>query len=273
METFKCSVSDALAEELRRAVERHPLSLDEIVGNALSEYLRPPGHTLFQVSTSGALVAGIYQGAVSTSELLRHGDLGLGTFEGLDGEMVVLDGRIYQVHADGSVQVIEKDLLVPFAAVLPFASDNTFEIPDPCSLRGLQRICDGHRRSRNVFYAFRIDGVFASVHTRAMRAVSEHTTLLDAASVQPEFHFQNVSGTIVGLWSPGYAAAFNVPGYHFHFISDDRMRGGHLLDFTSLHLELQVDAVSGYYIALPQTEDFLHATLPIDPTSALYKAE
>ena len=107
------------------------LSVDELVAKALSEYLKVPLHTLFQVSTSGALVKGIYQGAVSTGELLRHGDFGLGTFEGLDGEMVIVDGKIYQVRGDGTVQPIKEDVLIPFAAILPFTADVEFELHGP----------------------------------------------------------------------------------------------------------------------------------------------
>ena len=49
-------------------------------------------HVLFQISTSGALVAGVYSGLSTTKNVLEHGDFGLGTFADLDGEMVIVDG-------------------------------------------------------------------------------------------------------------------------------------------------------------------------------------
>ena len=72
-----------------------------VVTAALAQYLGTPIHTRFQVSTSGALVAGIYSGVVSVQSILKHGDFRLGTFANLDGEMVVLDGRANQVNGRG----------------------------------------------------------------------------------------------------------------------------------------------------------------------------
>jgi acetolactate decarboxylase len=72
-----------------------------VVTAALAQYLGTPIHTRFQVSTSGALVAGIYSGVVSVQSTLKHGDFRLGTFANLDGEMVVLDGRANQVNGRG----------------------------------------------------------------------------------------------------------------------------------------------------------------------------
>src|ERR1700739_3236227 len=88
-----------------------------IVAAALSQSLDTPLHTLFQVSTSAALVEGIYQGAVRVSRLLQHGDFGLGTFIDLDGEMVVLDGVCYRVSPTGSIAAVEGDRLIPYAVV------------------------------------------------------------------------------------------------------------------------------------------------------------
>ena len=39
-------------------------------------------HTLFQVSTSAALVQGVYQGCAKLSDVKACGDFGLGTYEG-----------------------------------------------------------------------------------------------------------------------------------------------------------------------------------------------
>ena len=273
MTKLTCSIPTSLVEAVKAASAESNLSVDELVAKALSEYLKVPLHTLFQVSTSGALVKGIYQGAVSTGELLRHGDFGLGTFEGLDGEMVIVDGKIYQVRGDGTVQLIKEDVLVPFAAILPFSADVRFELTDLSTVEALRAACDAHRVSDNLFYAFRVDGHFRSVHTRAMRPAQEHTPLVEAAGVQPEFHFEEVAGTIVGFWSPGYATAFSVPGYHFHFLSTDRTKGGHLLDFLGAPLVVHMDSVSGFYVSLPDSGDFLQADLPNDPSADLTKAE
>jgi len=186
-------------------------------------------HTLFQVSTSGALVAGIFSGAVSCRTLLDHGDFGVGTFAKLDGEMVVLEGKIYQVRSDGSVSLASADEEAPFAVVTQFSADVDAADQALPTLDALTKRCDDARPSNNIFYAYRVDGKFDMLRARAVSPPDNDERLVDAAKRQTEFKFSNISGTLVGLWSPGFSSAFSVPGYHFHFISDDRKHGGHLL--------------------------------------------
>src|SRR5579863_1065482 len=117
MKPIACNVPDSIYKALMGRMEAEKESCDHVVSSALSQYLRKPIHTLFQVSTSAALVEGLYQGAVRVSRLLSHGDFGLGTFIDLDGEMVVLDGNCYRVSSSGAVTLIEGDQLIPYAVV------------------------------------------------------------------------------------------------------------------------------------------------------------
>ena len=94
--------------------------IDHLVERALAEFLGVEHHTLYQVSTAGALVEGVYQGAVSVGVVREHGDFGLGTFEDLDGEMVVLDGHVFRVGSDGAVGEVADDARTPFAVVTRF---------------------------------------------------------------------------------------------------------------------------------------------------------
>ena len=230
-------------------------------------------HTLYQVSTAAALVEGIYEGAVQVSTLREHGDLGLGTFEGLDGEMVIVDGHFYQVRSDGSVREVQDNVLSPFAAVTAFSADQAITLDYCPDLSFLTSQFDALRTSDNFFYALRVDGTFDYIHARAMRRAKEGVPLVQAAAVQPEFEFQKISGTLVGFWTPEYAKSLNVPGYHFHFIAADRAHGGHLLQCRGTNLRLQIQREGDYHIVLPETEDFLKANLQRDPTEALAKAE
>jgi len=230
-------------------------------------------NTLYQVSTATALVEGIYQGAVQVAALREHGDLGLGTFESLDGEMVVVDGHFFQVRSDGSVREVQDSVLSPFAAVTAFSPDQSITLENCPDLSYLTSQVDALRQSDNFFYALRVDGTFDYIHARAMRRTKEGIPLVQAAAVQPEFEFSNISGTLVGFWTPEYAKSLNVPGYHLHFISADRTRGGHLLQCRGKNLRLQIQREGDYHIVLPETEDFLKANLRRDPTAALAKAE
>jgi acetolactate decarboxylase len=230
-------------------------------------------HTLYQVSTATALVEGIYQGAVQVAVLREHGNLGLGTFEGLDGEMVVVDGHFFQVRSDGSVREVEDNVLSPFAAVTAFSTDQSITLGNCPDFSYLTSQFNTLRQSDNFFFALRVDGTFDYIHARAMRRTKEGVPLVQAAAVQPEFEFNNISGTLVGFWTPEYAKSLNVPGYHLHFISGDRTRGGHLLQCRGKNLRLQIQREGDYHIVLPETEDFLKANLRRDPTAALAKAE
>jgi len=170
MPTLTCQISNALKEDLAKRSAVTGESIDHLVSTALSRCFNVPLHTLFQVSTSGALVEGIYERAVSSKVLLNYGDFGLGTFVNLDGEMVVLDGTVYQVRSDGKVLKVNDDVGTPFAVVMHFSADQDETIDDASSFDSLTKVCDQYRDSNNLFYAFRIDGRFAHIHTRAMKA-------------------------------------------------------------------------------------------------------
>jgi len=228
---------------------------------------------MFQVSTSTALVQGIYQGAVRVATLREHGDFGLGTFDGLDGEMVIVDGHFFQVRSDGSVREVDDNVLSPFALVTGFTSESAFTLDDCPDLAHLTSRLDTLRHSDNVFFALRVDGTFDYMHTRAMCRTKEGVPLVQAASVQPEFEFHDIAGTLVGFWSPEYVKTLNVPGYHLHFISNDRTHGGHLLQCRGRGLHLRIQREGNYHIALPETTDFLKADLRRDPTGDLARAE
>jgi acetolactate decarboxylase len=244
-----------------------------LVADALSHCLGVHLHTLFQVSTSGALVQGVYQRAMSSKVLLNYGDFGLGTFDNLDGEMVVLDGAIYQVRSDGKVTKIVEDVGTPFAVVTHFVADQDQTIENASSFKDLTETCDRYRDSDNLFYAFRIDGHFGHIHTRAMRATLDGLPLAKAAAIQPEFEFTDVDGTLVGIWAPQFSSALNIAGYHFHFLSEDRSKGGHLLECSGKHLRIRVERLNDFHLSLPESEEFLRADLTKDTSKDLAYAE
>jgi len=273
MKTITCNLPDSLYLALTERMKADQSSCDHVVSTALSQCLGKPLHTLFQVSTSAALVEGLYQGAVQVSRLLQHGDFGLGTFIDLDGEMVVLDGVCYQVSSTGAVAVVEGHRLIPYAVVTRFKAEFTKNFQHLNSFQELVAVCDELRESNNVFYAFRVDGTFSVMKTRVMKAVAEGIGLKAAASGQEEFLYEEQQGTLVGLWSPGFAGSFSVPGYHFHFLSNDRLRGGHVLECKAREVTVGGCAMNEMHVSLPETEAFLKADLTHDPSADLESAE
>jgi acetolactate decarboxylase len=273
MATLECEIPDVLSVALRQRASATGEDTSRFVTRILQRALAKPTHTLFQISTSRALVQGVYEEAVSAGQLLLHGNFGLGTFDSLDGEMVVLDGVIYQVKSDGTVHCVPDEAGTPFATVLQFSADDEVELSNLISSSDLCDVCDKHRGSQNIFYAFRVDGRFSHVHTRAMRRTQAGVSLKTAADTQPEFRFNDVEGTLVGLWSPPYVSAVDIPGYHFHFLSKDRSKGGHVLDCAGGKLRLQVEMLKEFQLALPGNESFLRADLTVDVSKDLSAAE
>jgi acetolactate decarboxylase len=273
MPKITADIPTSLNSVLNAEIARSKTDASSIVTAALAQYLKTPVHTLFQVSTSGALVAGGYSGAVSVESLLQHGDFGLGTFSDLDGEMVVLDRHVYQVQGTGRVSEAPPTASAPFAVVTRFSPETDLTIGSITNFTELQKRCDGLRTSGNIFYAFRLDGTFKRIRTRAVSPPEEGARLIDAAKAQSEFRFTDVSGTLVGLWSPGFSSAFSIAGYHFHFLSEDRQEGGHLLDLESGPLRLRMEALTDFHLALPETESFLKADLSKNTADELAYAE
>jgi acetolactate decarboxylase len=263
------SISHALADRATKS----GVSVETIVNLALSEYLNTPLHTLFQVSTSGALVAGVYDKQVSVQTILEHGDFGLGTFAHLDGEMVVLDGHAYQVLGTGAVAEASPNAWAPFAVVTRFSPETNVTLGPISTFLELQRLCDLHRKSGNLFYALRLDGAFARMRTRAVNPAAPGARLLDATKAQSEFSFENISGTLVGLWSPGFSSAFSVAGYHLHFLSSDHQHGGHVLDLEAEQLQLQLETLNDFHLVLPESRSFLRADLSKNTADELAYAE
>jgi len=157
--------------------------------------------------------------------------------------------------------------------VIRFQEEASFELQAVRCMKGLELACDPYRGSDNLFYALRIDGAFETVHARAVSGVAPGTKLVNAAKEQKEFHFSNIEGTLVCLWSPSYSSAFNVPGYHFHFISKDRTQGGHVLDCRAKSLRVGLQMLFEYDVRLPNQGSFLTTDLSNDPAAALRKVE
>ena len=246
--------------------------MSTVVDRALATALDLQRHSLFQVSTSNALVQGVFQGAVTVAELKQNGDFGLGTFEGLDGELIMLDGLCYRATGGGAITSPPDDARVPFAVVTHFRSDMSLTA-GPGSLADLAELLDAARPSENLFVGIRATGRFERLSLRAACAAASGETLLEATAHQSEFTVDEEEGTLIGFWAPLYARAVNVPGYHFHFISGDHGLGGHVLDMEASALEVGIHVESELHIAIPETEEFLAADLSGDHQEALHQAE
>ncbi|BBZ43457.1 acetolactate decarboxylase [Mycobacterium parmense] len=230
---------------------------------------------VYQFSTISALLEGVYDGDVTVADILRHGDFGLGTFNHLDGEMVVLDGVCYRLRADGTASRAAPTDRTPFAAVTRFHSDFEMTVERPTGRTELLAAIDRRIESANLIYAIRITGRFAELRTRTVMAQRPpYPPLTQATEEQAEMVFTGVSGTVVGFRTPEFEQGISVAGYHLHFLDDDRTRGGHILDFVLERGQIAVSGASQMHLSLPTSGAFLGAQLSgADLAERIDKAE
>ena len=229
-----------------------------------------------QVATIDALLAGVYDGHMSLRELRGYGDFGIGTFEGLDGEMILLDGTFHKVRADGKVYQPSLSERTPFACVTRFVPDCRREIASPINMSGMEALVNTLVPEENRFCAFMMHGDFSRVITRSVQAQKKpYPPLLEVTRNQRVFATTNICGTIVGFRSPAFVKGVNVPGFHIHFLADDLSGGGHVLDFEITRGILEADTVHQWlHVYLPSgSTSFSSADLKTDRSMDLQSVE
>lgn len=230
---------------------------------------------VYQFSTIGALLEGVYDGDVTVAEILRHGDFGLGTFNHLDGEMLILDGVCYRLRADGSASRAAPTDRSPFAAVTRFHSDFEIAITTRTDRAEVTGAIDGQIESANLIYAIKITGRFAELRTRTVMAQQPpYPPLTRATEEQAETAFTDADGTVVGFRTPDFEQGISVAGYHLHFLNSDHTGGGHVLDFSLERGKVVVSGASQLHLTLPTSGAFLGARLSgPDVAERINKAE
>jgi acetolactate decarboxylase len=231
-------------------------------------------HVLFQASTIGALLDGAFDGDLSFAELAEHGDLGLGTLNRLDGEMIALDGEFFRADVDGAVNAIPATAKTPFAVVTRFESEVDERIEgclfhDELLARLDDLVPDGASSC-----AIRLDGRFELVRARSVPAQSPpYRPLAEVVTDQHVFELEDVAGTMLGFRFPAYAEGIEVGGYHLHFISDDRSRGGHVLGSRSDGLRIRLDPSNDLHVELPPRIELTDPDLAATTHAAIERAE
>lgn len=217
---------------------------------------------IYQTATMGALLHGVYDGDTSVRELLQHGDFGLGTFNALDGEMVMVDGQCYHLGADGSAAPAALDELLPFAAVTRFRPHRTVTIDTAGDRTEVSAVIDEAAGSTNRMVALRITGEFSVVHTRAVtRQHQPYPKFTDATHDEKHSTFADVRGELLGFRMPAWVQGISVAGYHLHFLDGDRLRGGHAFDYRLSRGVVDLSICSDLHLRLPDSPEFDDADL------------
>lgn len=219
---------------------------------------------LFQVSTIAALSAGLYQGEMRLADVARHGDFGLGTLDGLDGEMIVLDGVFYHAKSDGTVLVAPDAAKTPFAQVVFFQGNLDLGPVDGLDLAGLKAALTTQLPDPSRFYAARVEGTFASLTARSAPAPKKPwPPLAEALKTQSLFPMTQVTGTMIGIYSPASVPGLAPAGWHFHFLSADRRHGGHVLKAQVAKAVAKGDIVKVLTVSYPDEALPRQGTAPL----------
>ena len=199
--------------------------------------------TLTQLAPFIYILSGNYNGNTTVAQFKKAGNLGIGTFQGLDGEAILLDGLLYQAQGDGSVKLADDNQLMPFGVCTLFDKDLSIEMRHIASYEQFSQALTPHFEDPKLFYAIKAPGLFKTITVRSCdQQQTPYRPLAEVTQSQHEYTYTNCRGTLVGFWTPAFVPGnIGVPGFHLHFISDDRTQGGHVLDFQADLLTLMLD--------------------------------
>ena len=273
-----------VGEEPAKEITEQGVTLEEYLGvtvpmdkDVFEETMVPLNtETIYQVALLQSLVQGYYDGILSVDALKEKGDTGLGTFDGVNGEMIVIDGEVYRADSEGNIEKPAGDEMIPFSDVTFFENDITVDLKDIKDMESLKKELDKvTEQSKNMFYMVKVTGEFSSVKARSEPKQEKPYKMLDEAlaETQKEFEFKDIKGTLVALWCPDYVSGLNTVGWHFHFISEDRTKGGHVLGVSIKEAQAQFDLTPGFKMYMYDADDFQKLDLAKDVDEAIKSAE
>jgi len=229
-------------------------------------------HEIFQTSLMSALLDGVYEGEMTVRDLLGHGSFGIGTFNSLDGEMLILDGTCYQLRADGTSSKADLNAYTPYAVVTNFVPHIESALPTNVLRAEASTFIDHMTQSENYMYALRIEGDFEWITMRTVvKQQKPYRPMVEATDEDAIVELHNVSGVVVGFRTPLYEQGIGVPGCHAHFVTDDRTAGGHVLDFKLKSGTAALCLGTDLRLQLPMTDAFRDANLSPDDLEAQLK--
>jgi acetolactate decarboxylase len=230
--------------------------------------------TVYQYATINALMEGWFDGDMTLAALQKKGSFAIGTFNELDGEMIGFDNHFYQIKSDGKAYAVAPSQKTPFAVVTNFTKDKTASISQTLDLKKLYALLDSLSPNKNLYVGYKIKVKCQTIKTRSVsKQTKPYPLMVDAVKKQSVFEMQTISGTLVGFRFPEYMKGLNVPGYHFHFLSDDKKSGGHVLDLSASNFEIEIDFMDDFELHIPNNEDFNRLNLTKTKAEDLEKVE
>ena len=210
---------------------------------------------------------GVASGGIELSQLQELGTYGLGTFESIDGEMVMIGGVSYHLRADGSIETATAHNKLPFAMVTRFEPTLSHKVSLPGKDAIYKTAKELFPNTSNLYLALRIEATFPSIKVRAVRGQKyKGQPLAELGDSQSVNTYQNIKGTVFGFRSPPFSQGISVAGGHLHFVSADRDCGGHVLELEATGAEMSGAVIKDIRIELPDSTEFNDAKLEMNAT-------
>ena len=207
-----------------------------------SDVVKQKDDAIHQYSVWQAFYERDYEGEITIKEVKEKGDFGLGTFNGLDGEMVVLDGIVYKIKSDGRAHVANDSELSPLNVVKYFESDTTIALQEETRFDNLKDFISGFLTGMLKPVAIKISGKFKKVKTRTVeKQTKPYPSAQEVITNQIVFEAEDLEGTAVGYWFPDYTGKVNSAGFHFHFLAKEKYVSGHILDCVVSDIKIELD--------------------------------
>lgn len=219
---------------------------------------------IYQFSGVNALMGGVFDGLFSIQEIQQHGDFGLGCSNGLKGELIIESCHFLEAKGHQGLRTMTQDERLPFAQITTFNADNVLNV-DNVNKTNLYDHLVKHTLLDNVFLAVRIDGVFEKIKIRRPNdSGKNYHSALDVAEDQIVDELTDISGSLIGFWTPKFFQNISVAGFHLHFIDTQRHIGGHVMDFSIQKATLSYEVKSTINIELSEDNAYLKHDLNID---------
>ena len=210
---------------------------------------------LTQIGTLNSLMMGDYNATITVGELLKKGDIGIGTYEGLDGEAIILNGVAYDSRADGKTYVMNENDKLPFATVSKF-NNNAIEYKISFDdIDQLKEMLEEKLPSKNFFYMIKMEGLFKVRIRSCYKQDKPYQPLYKVACDQREYDFEE-EGYVIGVYCPNYVQGMNLAVWHVHFLSKDFRHGGHILKIQGNNINYKINDIDEWNVILPHTEGF-----------------
>jgi len=215
--------------------------------------------TVFIAGSFGALSRSVYDGEITLGELKRHGDFMLGTTNGIDGELIGLDGKYYRIGAQGKISPADDSWKTPWASATFLKVDKVVTVDKELTWEQLKEYLTSQLPTQNIFYAMKISGTFSYLKARSLTKLNRPYPTTPYATIsqnEPTFEFNNVDSTLVTFFSPSCIGDLNYPGYHAHFINSGNNYGGHVLDCRITKGSVEIGYAPNLTVNLPQNSEY-----------------